>query len=328
MQLASLAAKGFVCALTFTAMLIFPGGVAAETAPAPNLLILRVATTPNDEVTPLLYALQQGLFQKAGLDVRIERQSNGGAVAAALLGGSYEIGKVSVTALFNAHEKRLPLEIIAPAGMFDGRAPFSQLIVAKDSSITSAEDLNGKTIAVDSLNGIGRVAFDTWMKKNGGDVQSVHYVEVPFSVAQTAVEQHRLDAVAGIVEPYLTKALAAGKVRAFRDFDAAIAPSFMFTAWVANSDWAKKHSDVVKAFARVMAQSAAYTNANPTKTAPMVADFTGVPVETIKNMIRAIGGTMLDATELQPSIDAAARDGVIKHVFPASDLLDSDLTGK
>jgi ABC-type nitrate/sulfonate/bicarbonate transport system substrate-binding protein len=318
--------KCLCAAFTCTVIIGSPAG-AAQMTPSPSLITLRVATSTNDEVTALLYAAQNGLFAKAGLDVRIDRQSNGSAVAAALLGGSYDIGKVSVTDLFNAHEKGLPLTIIGPAGIYDSRAPFAQLIVAKDSTIKSAKDLNGKIVGVDSLHGIGRVAVDIWMRKNGGDPQSVHYVEVPFSTVASAIRARRIDAGA-ILEPYLSAALRSGDFRAFPHYAAAITPVFLYTAWVADSTWAAKHSDAVRTFARVMAQSARYTNANPAKTAAMIAQYTSLPLTTIQHMIRATNGTTLSASELQPTINAAARAGVIRRAFPARELLDPDMIGE
>jgi NitT/TauT family transport system substrate-binding protein len=299
---------------------LFPMIAMTQLAGAAELPVIRVATTPNDEVTALLYAVQTGLFSQAGLDVRVERQSNGGAVAAALIGGSYQIGKVSVTALFNAHAKGLPLTIVAPAAMYDGRSPFTQLIVAKDSPISNASDLNDKTIGVDSLNGIGRVACDTWMMRYGGAPKSVHYVEMPFSIAEDAVESHRVDAYSTLVEPYLSKAIAAGKVRAY-NVVAAISPTFLYTAWVANADWAATNPAIVRTFAKVLTSAAQYTNAHPSATIGMIATFTGLPEATVAHMIRATSGTSLKDADLQPTIDAAVQDGLIPHAFPASSLI-------
>ena len=316
------------CILCATLGLTFSAGSAARPAVAAALPVVRVATTANDEVTALLYAVQTGLFSRAGLDVRIERQSNGGAVAAALIGGSYQIGKVSVTALFNAHAKGLPLTIVAPAAMYDSRLPFTQVIVAKDSAIDDASDLNGKTIGVDSLNGIGRVACDTWMRVRGGAPQSVHYLEMPFSIAEDAVEGHRVDAYCTLVEPYLSKALASGKVRAFPAAVAAIAPKFMYTAWVANSDWAAAHPAILQTFVKVLAGAAQYTNAHPNATTSMVAGFTGLPLATVQHMIRVTSGTSLKPSDLQPAIDAAVQDGLIARAFPASTLIYPGLAQK
>jgi NitT/TauT family transport system substrate-binding protein len=299
----------------------------ARIASAAELPVIRVAATPNDEMIALLYGVQAQLFSQAGLDVRIERQSNGGAVAAALLGGSYQIGKVSVTALFNAHAKGLPLTIVAPAAMFDSRSLFTQLIVANDSTISNASDLNGKTIGVDSLDGIGRIACDTWMTKHGGVPKSVHYVEMPFSIAEDAVKKHRLDAFSTLVEPYLSKALASGNIRAF-NVVAAISPTFMYTAWVANADWAAMNPTLVRTFAKVLMSSAQYTNAHPSSTSKMLAAFTGLAESTVKHMIRATSGTSLKATDLQPTIDAAVQNGLLAQAFPASSLVYTETVSK
>src|SRR6202034_2724162 len=66
---------------------------AAITAQAPEHITVGAST--DDLVRPLLYAVDAGLFKKAGLDVEIVKLANGAAVAAAVAGGSLDLGKGS-----------------------------------------------------------------------------------------------------------------------------------------------------------------------------------------------------------------------------------------
>ena len=72
---------------------------------------VRIASNPINDVTPLLYAQNSGLFKNAGLDVTLQKATNGSAVAAALAGNAIDIGKVSSTAIITAHAHGIPLTI-------------------------------------------------------------------------------------------------------------------------------------------------------------------------------------------------------------------------
>src|SRR5579863_6587500 len=89
----------------------------AQTPAAPATL--RLASAPDDDVTPVLYAQHAGLFRAAGIDVVITPLANGAAVAAAVAGGSVDVGKSSTMSLINAHARGVPLTIVAPSGFYD-----------------------------------------------------------------------------------------------------------------------------------------------------------------------------------------------------------------
>lgn len=303
-------------------------GVASEHAAiaqaTAELPIVRVATTPADDMTSMLYAERSGLFRRAGLDVRVERQSSSGAaIAAAVLGGSFDVGKASLTDIITAHQKGLPFVVIAPAALYDSAVPFGGIIVAKDSTIVSGKDLNGKFIAEPALRDIGAVALNAWMDQNGGDWRSIRYIEMPMSAIPVAIEQHRIDGGESVY-PILAAALATGNVRMIPTYSA-VAPTFIFSGWIATRDWVNQHRQVVKTLAAVLAQSAAYTNAHRAETAGMVADFTSIPLATIQNMPRVTNGTVLSASLIQPLIAAGVRDQSIPRAFPAQELFDRSL---
>jgi len=115
--------------------------------------------------------------------------------------------------------------------------------------------------------------------------------------------------------------IAGGTSKTLADPLAAIANEFLVSAYIARSDWASRHRDVVRTFARVMAAATAYVNAHFAETGPLVSELTKVPLPDVAKMNRSIGGTKLDASLIQPCIDVAAKYGAIEHSFPARELL-------
>jgi len=307
------------CALVLL-MTTRPGVASA----AVGLTPLRVSTGVTDDATVLFYAMQSGMFKKAGLDVQFTAAQSGAAVATAVVAGTIDIGKSSLINLMNAHLRGIPIQLVAAGAIFDARvAPFGQLLVAADSGITSGKDLTAKTIGVPYLQDFNVLVVRMWMDQNGGDSRTLKFVEIPDSALTAALLAHRIDGCV-LQEPNLSAAIQTRQVKAFP-----VTPSdsaFLFSAWFANRVWVAAHAETVAAFIRVMSASTAYTNAHPEATAKMMADATGVPLDVLLKMPRLHSATSLTAAAIQPYIDVAARYGMIPQAFPAQAMMYGTVT--
>ena len=297
----------------------FPFTAVEAQSPAP-LVTLHLAATPDDDVGPVLYAQSAGLFARAGLTVVLDRAPSGTVAISGVLAGSYDIVKSSLVNLMSAHVKGIPLTLIAPAGMYDDATPFAQLLVARDSTIHTAKDLEGKLLAVPGLHDIGQVADSAWVEQHGGDVKSLHFIEFPMSASPAALDEHRFDAVT-IVGPAMDAAMATGKYRALGPSFSAIAPHFLFSGWIATQDWVAKHPDVARRFVRVLADASAYGNVHHAEIEPLLAAFTGIPLDVLRKMTRGVYGTVLAPADVQPLIAAAVKYQMIDASFPAQELM-------
>jgi NitT/TauT family transport system substrate-binding protein len=304
-----------------------PLSAGAQTTPAPALVTLRLTASPDDDVAPILYAQKAGLFARAGLTVVVDKSASGAAAAAAVLSGSYDIAKSSLVSLMEAHVKGVPFVLIAPAGIYDDATPFAQLLVPRDSPIHSAKDLDGKLLSVPALHDIGQVSDSAWTDAHGGDSRTLKFVEFPMSGAAAALDQKRIDATT-IVGPAMDAAMATGKFRSLGPSFGAIAPHFLFSGWFTTKAWATQHPDIVKRFARVWADAAAYANAHHAETEPLIAGFTLISLDDVHKMTRGVFGTALKASDIQPVIDVAVKYQMIDHPFPAQELIDPDAPTK
>ena len=93
--------------------------VSSRMAQAQTGTELHIGMPLTDEVTPMLYADQSGLLQRQGLNVLIEKVNSGNAVAAGVIGGSYQIGLSSSVPIITGHARGVPLLFCAPAGMYE-----------------------------------------------------------------------------------------------------------------------------------------------------------------------------------------------------------------
>jgi NitT/TauT family transport system substrate-binding protein len=277
---------------------------------------LRVAGPPNDSAAQAFYAADMGFFSKAGLNVDVDVIGNGGLIPGAIVAGSIDIGGISIPAAALAHEKHIPLFLVAPGAMYSSRSPTSVLLVAKSSTITSARDLNGKAIGVRDLTNPGSVAAKAWIDQNGGDSRTVHFLELPDSASTAALAAGRIEA-ASIAEPFLDEALR-GDTRVLAASYDAIAKEFMISAWFATRDYIGKNAAAAHAFDTAMREAARWANANQARSGEILEKWAKVKVS--PTMARVTYADQLVASQIQPFINAAAKYGVLPASFPAAEL--------
>ncbi|HXP92052.1 MAG TPA: ABC transporter substrate-binding protein [Candidatus Binatia bacterium] len=299
---AASAATGFV-----------PAHVSAQTA------TLKVATLPIDQGAQAYFAQDLKFFARAGLTVDVQTLKYGQEIAAAVAGGSINIGQSNITSLAVAYERGLPFKMIAAAGLFNVKKSTSYFLVAKNSPITVAKDLNGKTVACNGLKNITQLSVQLWVDKNGGDSSTMKFVEMTFPEMEPALVANRVDA-ALMATPDATTALDLGRTRVLSiPFDA-LGHEWLIGAWFARTDWISANADVVKKFVGVMRETAAWANnpKNHAQSAAILEKYTQVRVGSANRIAFA---DKLDPAQIQPQIDTAARYKVLKTAFSASDLI-------
>jgi NitT/TauT family transport system substrate-binding protein len=272
------------------------------------------------DAVPILYAQQTGMFTKAGIDLDLGRLPTGAAVTTAVAGGSLNIGKSTFFAVVAAFAHGVPIVVIAPAVIYDSHVPNGALVVAKDSPIRSVADMSGKVIAVNNLSEPTRPATEVWLQKNGAPKDEVKFVEIPMSAMSAALDTHRIDIVM-LTSPVIDDVMATGRYRILEPVLNQIAPRWMFSAIIANRDWAKSNREAVKRVATVIEASAAYTNAHHVELSSQIAGLVGATESSIAHMAWPGGGTTLVAAEMQPVIDLSVKSGFIEKGFDARDMI-------
>lgn len=264
------------------------------------------------------YAAELGLFRKYGLDAQIRILNSGEAAAAAIVGGTAEIGAANVMSLAVAHQNGADFVFIAPGAAYVNTAPTSALVVAKNSPLRGPRDLAGKTIGVIALGDINSVAMAAWLQHQGVDPQGLRFVEVPNPQMAAAVERGSVDA-AVISSPALTPALQMGRILGF-PYEA-VAPRFLVNSWYAKRDWAQAHRDEVQRFARAVSEAQTWAAAHPAASAKLLVADLRLDPELVAKMTRASFAPALTPALIQPVIDAGARYGKIRRAFSADELL-------
>jgi NitT/TauT family transport system substrate-binding protein len=285
---------------------------------------LRVGTPGNDGNALAYYAFENGTFRKYGITVEIQtiRSGSGAGIAGAVIGGALDIGEGDIIAVAAAREHGLPLLLIAPSFLHRGPAPITALVVAKNSPIRTGAELNGATIAVPSLTGPAKLVTVAWLQKNGTDVASVKFVELP-QLAMAAAIKRGTVAAGTTSEPSLAGAL--DDVRVLGYVYDAIGNPLQVTGWFATEDWIRTNADVARRFVTALRETAVWANnpKNHAASAAILEKYTPFNPDILPKMHRAIYGEYFDPATVQPLLDAAYDQKSLQKRIQAKDLLSS-----
>ena len=298
-------------------------GMAALSAPrfaaaAPSTI--RFGSTPDEQASIALWASRTGLFQRSDLEVEIQRLNSGAAVAAAVAGSSIDVGLGSIFNLVLAHVKGVPFVLESVSATSDAARPDNGFVVAKNSPITNAAQLNGKTISTSSLSDLFSLAISAWIDQNGGNAKTVNFVELPMPLAVDAVASGRVDG-SFVVDPFLLQGLDGGRIRIIGRPYASIASNFGITYYFCLRSFAQANADALARFRSDIATGVAFARTHRDVMVPIIADYTRMQPDVVRRM-PFMTGTGIAPAMVQPVIDLAARYKLIPSAFAASEMID------
>ncbi len=284
----------------------------AQTALVP----IRVATIGFADATSLpVYAQATGIFKKYGLDATVTSFNGGGAIIAAVAGGSLEMGFSNQVSAVAALQRGIPVMVLAPAAVFDEKNPVDNALAkAHGAPIKSGADLNGKIVAVTTLNGGLQLSASAWIDKTGGDSKTVKFVELPNSEMGAALKSGRIEA-AMISEPALSQAKAKGDIDLLADAFSSIGARWTLGVFVANKAWVAANPEAAHHFVQAMVETARWANTHHAETAKILAPYLGVDPSALANTARSTYGDSLTVGMLQPQIDIAVKYGQLKAPY-------------
>jgi NitT/TauT family transport system substrate-binding protein len=279
---------------------------------------LRIGIIPSDPFGEAIYTQAGGFFKSAGINVELVPLQNSAAIAAALTGGAINIGLANPIVIASARQHGLSHYAFAPEALFDASAPTTLLMVANNSPLHTAKELEGRTIGSVELAGITQAALRAWMGKNGADAALTKFTEIPFTAMAAALTQGRIDA-GFIAEPALAGARAT--TREIGDPYGAIAPMWCLAMWFSTKEWLTQNTALAHRYAEALQKGAAWANTHHVETGAALKQWTPLTDETISKMTRIRFATSYTPAYLQPVLDTGFKAGILKSPMSASDLM-------
>jgi NitT/TauT family transport system substrate-binding protein len=285
---------------------------------AADPIVVNVGALPVDTSAVIFYAADQGFFKAAGLDVHVQIMASGPVIAQAVAANALDIGVANVATVASARLRGINLKFIAPAAIASDQTRTDLIMVAKDSPIQKAADLNGKTIGLNGLKDLQQICAMAWVDKHGGDSKTLKFIEVPFPQMGGALDQKRVDAALP-VEPFVSADKTSD--RSLGNVLDGVGSRYMIVGWLASDTWLAAHADAAARFASAIAKAAAWANSHEKESAAILVRNSKLDPAIAATMARAVYGERLDSSLLQPVVDAALKYGVIDKPVPVADLM-------
>jgi NitT/TauT family transport system substrate-binding protein len=240
---------------------------------------LNVGVIPIADVAPLYLGMKKGFFEEERLTIKPQLAEGGAAITPAVVSGDFQIGFSNTISLLIAASQDLPVEIISQ-GVLGGKTEkeaWADLLVLKDGPIKDPKDLEGKTIAVNTLKNICEVTIKASLEKDGVAVDTLEFAEVPFPDMNAALEAGRVDG-ACVVEPFVSQGKA-GAARGIDPFYVRTAPDLTVATYFTSTQYAEQNADVVDRFVSAMNKSLTYAQSHPDEVRDVLLDYTEIPPE-------------------------------------------------
>lgn len=171
------------------------GGSDKDTAKADSGT-LRITTLGLCNEIPVFWAEKNGIFKDNGLNVELVKSTGGAAALTALQSGDIDLAFTNPFSTMIARSQDIDVKWIATAyetTSVEGEGT-NAMAVSKDSGISDAKGLSGKTIGVNEIGGINEIITTEWLKTNGADASSVKFVALPFNELASSVSSGKIDA--------------------------------------------------------------------------------------------------------------------------------------
>ncbi|MEV5778196.1 ABC transporter substrate-binding protein [Streptomyces antimycoticus] len=237
---------------TATAVLLAGCGGSEEESGArggPEKKTITVAGLPLADVAALHIAIDRGLFEKEGLNVRVQPVQQSVQALPALAQGQVDvIGGANFVTFLQAREKgTLATRVLAEGAR---NAPhMMDVLVPADSKIKGPRDLKGKKVAVNILNNIQSLTLNAVLGKAGAGLPE--YRQVPFPQMGSVLERGQVDAVHA-AEPFLTALKRELKARTVVDGNAAPTAGLPLSGYVTTDTFIDKYPKTAAAFQRAI----------------------------------------------------------------------------
>ncbi|MFE1291718.1 ABC transporter substrate-binding protein [Streptomyces sp. NPDC058751] len=294
------------------------GGASDKNSSSGGTTTVKLGVIPIVDVAPVYLGQKKGFYKKHGLTLSMTAAQGGAAIVPGVVSGQFQFGFSNVTSLMIAQSNGVPVKAIANGVASTGvtGADFGAITVKKGSAITSAKDLEGKKVAVNTLKNINETAVRESVRKAGGDPSEVKFVELAFDQMPAALDSGQIDA-AMVVEPALATVKSQGATEIASSL-VDVAKNLTVAMYFTSNQYAQQHPDVVEKFQEATAESLAYADAHPDEVRQIVTTYTKISADVLAEVTLP----KWPAEENRASIEALEKLGEQDGLFKTAPDLD------
>ena len=267
------------------------------------------------------FGIEKGIFDRQGLEIELQAVQGGATAIPALVNGDVQVAGSNVVSLLLAAGKGVPIRAIAggTSAKGEGEKDFGALLIRGAGDIRRPADLEGKTVAVNTLENITEVVVKAALEKDGVDVATLKLSEVPFPEMGPALEKGDVDAAFSI-EPFVTQSVGDGA--------AVLNYSYVETeggmqvgAYAATIPFAEENTDAIRRFQAAIRDTAEYVTANEAEFRTFLSERAEIAPALAKRIVLPVWTGEVDAESVQTTSDLMERYGLVEQAVPADKLV-------
>jgi NitT/TauT family transport system substrate-binding protein len=272
-----------------------------------------VGVIPILDVAPIYLGVEKGFFAERNMDVTLKLEAGGADIIPAVVDQKYQFGFSNVVSLLLAQSQGMPVKMVSNGVASTGKRDddFAALMVRGDSPIRTAADLEGKTVAANTLQNIVDTSVRASVRKAGGDPTKVTFVPLPFPEQPAALQNRQVDA-AFVVEPFQQTVLAAGGRKIASSY-VDTAPDLTVSTYFTGLQQRVDNPDMVKRFTAAMQESLSYADSHPDEARKIISTYTEIDPAVIEKLTLPKWPSQVNRGSMQTLADLALEDGLLDH---------------
>ncbi|MBN9178230.1 MAG: ABC transporter substrate-binding protein [Microbacterium sp.] len=239
---------------------------------------IRVAALPIAETGALWAAIDEGIFEKHGLNVEVVPAQGGANAIPALLSGDIQFAIGQPFGPIRADLQDLGVAIIGNyANSLAEGTDVNAVVVPAGSAITRPADLSGKTVSVNTIGAAGDLTIRKAVDDDGGDSSTIKFVEVAFPDVPAQLDAGTMDA-AWAPDPFRGIVVGKGGTSIVAPYQATI-PGLTVLTSITTQDLIDNDADLVADYAAAMEEALTFASSNEDAVRAAIATNLKIPAE-------------------------------------------------
>lgn len=285
-----------------------------------DIVQLKVGYIPIADASQLFIAQEKGYFKEEGLEIEMIQLQGGPKILEALGSESIDVGFSNVVSLILSKNAGLNFVAISGGPIEDESHKEHAIIVLKESSINTPQELSKKKLAINARKNIDELMVLEFLQKYGVNPNDISIVEIPFPNMQNVLLAKEVDAIAAI-EPYVTFALQDERTKVLSYNYVDLYPKVEISTYVVSRKWLNENKETTAKFYRAIQKATNFANSNETDVKTIVSKYTSLTTDQIKNVTLPRFGDKLNVSDLQSVADRLFARGWTDSKIDAEELI-------
>ena len=260
----------------------------------------------------LQLGIDEGIFEEHGFDVTLETGQGGAALLPAVASGQMQFAISNPLSIMLAQGEGLDVRLITgySHSLKEGD-DITSVWASAESGIASPKDLEGKTVAVNTLRTMGEVSIKKIVSEDGGDPNGVEFVELGFPDMPAALSAGNIDA-AWVPEPFQTILKDGGNQLISYNYQDTM-PGVPTMSVITAGTLAEQDPEMVDEFVAAVDEVTTFAQENPDKVRETLTTFLEMDDALAQKVLIEDFGAQMDEEAMQKLADLSLEYGLLSE---------------